>query len=73
LRYCPVCDGYEHLGQRIAVVGCDISGAGEALFLRQFSSDVTLLAQCTTELTEEETARSCAGGHQNGYGADLAL
>jgi thioredoxin reductase (NADPH) len=54
LRYCPVCDGYEHRDERIAVVGCDVSGAGEALFLRQFSSDVTLLAQCRTELTEEE-------------------
>jgi thioredoxin reductase (NADPH) len=54
LRYCPVCDGYEHRDERIAVVGCDVSGAGEALFLRKFSSDVTLLPQSGTDLTEEE-------------------
>ena len=54
LRYCPVCDGYEHRNERIAVVGCDISGAGEALFLRKFSSDVTLLPQSDTELTGQE-------------------
>lgn len=43
LRYCPVCDGYEHTGQRIAVIGCDEQGAAEALFLRQYSDDVTLV------------------------------
>ena len=36
LRYCPVCDGYEHRNQRIGVLGCDVSGAAEALFLRQY-------------------------------------
>lgn len=54
LRYCPVCDGYEHIDKRIGVVGCDISGAGEALFLKQFSSDVTLLAQRDVELSVDE-------------------
>ncbi len=54
LRYCPVCDGYEHRGKRIGVVGCDISGAGEALFLRQFSKDVTLLPNSDAELTAAE-------------------
>lgn len=56
LRYCPVCDGYEHRGQRIGVVGCDISGAGEALFLRQFSDDITLLPKREADLTGEERA-----------------
>ena len=56
LRYCPVCDGYEHRGKRIAVVGCDISGAGEALFLRQFSPHVTLLPQHAAELSKSEIA-----------------
>ena len=27
LRYCPVCDGFEHKGARIVVIGGDISGA----------------------------------------------
>jgi len=54
LRYCPVCDGFEHRGSRIAVVGCDISGAGEALFLRQFSDDITLLPTTESDLTPTE-------------------
>jgi thioredoxin reductase (NADPH) len=54
LRYCPVCDGYEHRGERIGVVGCDVSGASEALFLRQFSSRVHLLTQCSAELTDQQ-------------------
>ena len=62
LRYCPVCDGYEYRGKRIAVVGCDISGAGEALFLRQFSDNVTLLPKDEAELTPEERADLAAAG-----------
>jgi thioredoxin reductase (NADPH) len=54
LRYCPICDGYEHRGERIGVVGCDVSGASEALFLRQFSSNIHLLTQCSAELTDEQ-------------------
>jgi thioredoxin reductase (NADPH) len=62
LRYCPICDGYEHRGKRIAVVGCDVSGAGEALFLRQFSDDITLLPKVEAELTPEERADLAAAG-----------
>lgn len=54
LRYCPVCDGFEHKGARIAVLGCDISGAAEALFLSTYSDDVTLLPRREVELTREE-------------------
>lgn len=44
LRYCPICDGYEHRGKRIAVIGDIGDAAGEALFLRTYSDDVTLLS-----------------------------
>lgn len=40
LRYCPVCDGYEHTGKRIGVIGNSSHGAREASFLKAFSSDV---------------------------------
>jgi thioredoxin reductase (NADPH) len=43
LRYCPVCDGYEASGQRIAVIGTGARGAKEAEFLRSYSDDVTLI------------------------------
>ena len=50
LRYCPVCDAYEHRGKNIAVLGADLHGAAEALFLRQYSNHVTLIPAWTNEL-----------------------
>jgi thioredoxin reductase (NADPH) len=44
LRYCPVCDGYEVTDKRVGVVGSEDHGAREALFLRGFTADVTLIA-----------------------------
>lgn len=44
LRYCPVCDGYEVTDQRVCVIGAGERGAREALFLRGFTRDVTLIA-----------------------------
>ncbi len=44
VRYCPVCDGYESMDRRIAVIGRGDRGLGEAVFIaRTYSSDVTLL------------------------------
>jgi thioredoxin reductase (NADPH) len=44
VRYCPICDGFESRGQRIAVIGHGARGAGEAMFIaRSYSGDVTLL------------------------------
>src|SRR3954467_2170472 len=44
VRYCPICDGYESMGRRIAVIGHGERGMGEAIFVaRTYSSDVTLL------------------------------
>jgi thioredoxin reductase (NADPH) len=37
LRQCPICDGHEHRGQRIAVLGAGAHGLREALFIRHFS------------------------------------
>lgn len=44
LRYCPICDGYEASDLRIGVIGTGEHGHNEALFLRGFSRDVTLIA-----------------------------
>jgi thioredoxin reductase (NADPH) len=44
VRYCPICDGYEARGRRIAVIGHGDRGLGEAVFVaRTYSRDVTLL------------------------------
>jgi thioredoxin reductase (NADPH) len=43
VRYCPICDGFEASGQRIAVLGHAADACGKALFLRSYSKSVTLL------------------------------
>lgn len=56
LRYCPICDGFEHIDEKIGVVGCDTNGAAEALFLRQYSRDITLMPLCHPELSAQQLA-----------------
>lgn len=43
LRFCPICDGYESIGRCTAVVGHGNGGINEALFIRDFAQDLTLL------------------------------
>lgn len=62
LRYCPICDGFEHIDKAIGVVGCDSQGAAEALFLSTYSKDITLLPRSFAELGEAEHDRLRAAG-----------
>lgn len=62
IRYCPICDGYEVRGKRVAVLGCSDHGAAEALFVRRYSDTVTLLAQDSSQLSVSETANLARGG-----------
>lgn len=73
LRYCPICDGYEHTNHRIGVIGCDSDGAAEALFLRQYSSDITLMPLSHSELSEEQAAEMAKAGIVVKAGALTAL
>jgi thioredoxin reductase (NADPH) len=59
VRYCPICDGYEARGKRIAVIGQGDKGLGEAVFIsRTYSRDVTLLTLGQgMELNENEHKR----------------
>jgi len=41
IRLCPICDGFEASGQRIAVMGPAVSVIGHAKFLRTYSDRVT--------------------------------
>lgn len=43
VRVCPICDGYEAAGRRIAVIGDGPSAAAEALFLTTYSDQITLI------------------------------
>jgi thioredoxin reductase (NADPH) len=44
VRYCPICDGYEVTDKRVGVIGTGDHGMREALFLRGYTRDVTLIA-----------------------------
>ena len=44
VRYCPICDGYEVTDKKVGVIGRDSHGVAEALFLRAYTADLTLIA-----------------------------
>jgi thioredoxin reductase (NADPH) len=44
VRYCPICDGYEVTDKKVGVIGSDSHGVAEALFMRSYTTDVTLIA-----------------------------
>jgi thioredoxin reductase (NADPH) len=43
LRICPICDAYEAAGKKIGIIGGGSHAVQEALFLRTYSDDVTLI------------------------------
>jgi thioredoxin reductase (NADPH) len=44
IRHCGICDGFEVTDHRIGVLGHGSSGLREALFLRTYTKDITLLS-----------------------------
>ena len=62
LRYCPICDGYEQSGKRIAVLGGNRHGLAEAVFLRSYSRDVTLVSLIGLALDPDELAEAERAG-----------
>lgn len=42
LRYCPVCDGFEHTDNHLGILGSGPSVARHALFLRTFSEHISV-------------------------------
>lgn len=44
IRYCPICDGYEVTDRKVGVIGDGERGVAEAIFLRGYTADVTLIA-----------------------------
>ena len=58
VRMCPICDAYEAIGKRIAVLGDDALGRREAAFLRSYSDTVTLLRFPAGGIAEEKDVAS---------------
>jgi len=57
LRLCPVCDGFDVMDKRIAVATGDTNPVGHALFMRSFSSDVTLFERGPASMLDAEDKR----------------
>jgi len=58
IRYCPVCDGYEVTDKKVGVIGSGTKGVNEAVFLRGFTEDITLIAPHDAhDLSAEDRAR----------------
>jgi thioredoxin reductase (NADPH) len=63
IRQCPICDAYEVIDRRLAVIGAFRCTAGEALFLRSYTDDVRLVTLGDEpEWSETEAARIRAAG-----------
>ncbi len=54
IRYCPICDAYEVTDKKVGVIGSGRQGVAEAVFLRGYSADITLIAPGGTHDMEEE-------------------
>ncbi|MEO5809881.1 MAG: NAD(P)/FAD-dependent oxidoreductase [Sphingomicrobium sp.] len=63
IRYCPICDGYEVTDKKVGVIGSGKGGVAEAIFLRSYTADVTLIApDAALDLTAGDAARLKAAG-----------
>lgn len=57
VRLCPVCDGYDVMDTRIAVVTSETNPVGHALFMRSFSADVTLFDRGEESMLNDDERR----------------
>jgi len=58
IRYCPICDGYEVTDKKVGVIGSDSHGVAEAVFIRGYTADVTLIApDKALQLRPEDSAK----------------
>ena len=63
VRQCPICDGYEVIDRKVVVIGRNTKGLAEALFLRTYTADLTLvtLGQPLTCDPEDRRRMEAAG------------
>lgn len=62
LGYCPICDGFEHIDQRIGVIGWGAHAAKEALFLSRYSGSVTLIKSTRFDLDPQLSEQPSKAG-----------
>jgi thioredoxin reductase (NADPH) len=65
IRYCPICDGYEVTDKKVGVIGSGSHGVAEAVFLRGYTADITLIAPHDAhDLADEDQAKLSSLGIQ---------
>lgn len=58
LRYCPICDGFEASGRKVAIIGRGKGGLAEAMFVRHYTPEITLFSvKGPIEIDIEESLR----------------
>ncbi len=63
IRYCPVCDAFEVIGQRVGVLVSGSAGVAEAVCLRRYSEQVTVVpVDDTVRLSDDDRARMASTG-----------
>lgn len=63
IRYCPICDGYEVTDRKVGIIGSGSHGVSEAIFLRSYTADVTLIApDQAMEVSAEDRRKLDAAG-----------
>ncbi|NUZ07320.1 FAD-dependent oxidoreductase [Piscinibacter koreensis] len=63
LRYCPVCDGFEVVGQAVGVIGDGRPAVNEALYLRDFTDRLTVfMAAGAAGIGDDDRRRLAAAG-----------
>ena len=63
VRFCPICDAYEVIGRKLALISSRRCRIHEALLLRGYTTDLTLLTlQEPWELPDEERSRLTQAG-----------
>ena len=61
LRYCPICDAYEITNKRVGLFGQGAHGVAEALFIRVYTPDLTLVTLGQPLDATEEQRRQLEG------------
>ncbi len=57
VHHCPYCDGFEHRDQPLAIYGSGDKGAGLALMMKQWSSDVLLFTDAQAAVSADMAER----------------
>lgn len=57
VRLCPVCDGYDVIDKRIAIITSESNPISHAMFMRSFSTDVTLFDRQEGSILSDDECR----------------